>query len=108
MSKHRLSWTLPRFQQAERGDRWTTLVDLACWQLFLACDLVQNQPLPWQKPQTELTPVRVLQSRGGLFAPIETPASPPQTRGKSPGWPQSRSRTRPQRYPVVKRGKKAT
>ncbi|MDP6495015.1 MAG: transposase [Dehalococcoidia bacterium] len=105
--KQRLAWILPHFQQAERSDRWTTLVDLACWQLFLARDLVQDQPLPWQKPQTELTPGRVLQSLGGLFAQIETPASPPQTRGKSPGWPQGRSRTRPQRYPVVKRGKKA-
>lgn len=47
-------WTLPQFQDSDRCDRWTHLVDLAYWQLFLARPLVQNQPLPWQKPQTNL------------------------------------------------------
>jgi hypothetical protein len=104
--KQHLYWTLPAFQTPERCDRWTMLVTLAQWQLFLARDLVCDQPLPWQPAQQKLTPERVLQGLGGLFQQISTPASSPQPRGKSPGWPQGRARTRPERHPVVKKTKK--
>ena len=40
-------------------DHWTILVDIAYWRVFLARDLAQDRPLPWQKPQTDLTPGRV-------------------------------------------------
>jgi hypothetical protein len=104
--KGRLYWTLPQFQQPERCDRWTCLVDLAYWHIWLARDLVTDQPLPWQKGQTDLTPGRVTLGLGALFAQFETPATSPQTRGKSPGWPSGRPRTRPKRYKVLKRGPK--
>ena len=103
--KQALHWTLPRFQDVEACDRWTQLVDVAYWQLFLARPLVQDQPLPWQKPQTTLTPYRVKQGFGSIFSQFGTPAQPPQTRGKSPGWPTGRPRTKPQRFKPVKRGK---
>lgn len=103
--KQYLNWTLPRFQSAECCDRWTMLVSLAHWQLFLARDLVQDNPLPWQPAQDKLTPERVLQGFAGLFREIGTPATSPQTRGKSPGWPTGRSRTRPERHRTVKKGK---
>lgn len=101
--KQHLYWTLPRFQTPERCDRWTMLVNIAQWELFLARDLVQDKPLPWQPAQEKLTPERVRQSLAGLFSQIETPADPPQTRGNSPGWPKGRSRTRPERHKVVKK-----
>jgi hypothetical protein len=104
--KQYLNWTLPRFQDAECCDRWTMLVSLAQWQLFLGRDLVEDNPLPWQPAQEKPTPERVLQGFGGLFREIGTPAAPPQTRGKSPGWPKGRPRTRPERRRVVKKGKK--
>lgn len=104
--KRRLRWTLPHFQQADRCDRWTRLVDIAYWQVFLARHLVSDQPLPWQKSQTDLTPGRVTQGFGALFAQIGSLACPPQTRGKSPGWPAGHPRTRPKRYKVLKRGPK--
>ena len=103
--KQKLHWTLPRFQDSQECDRWTNLVDLAYWQLFLARQLVNDQPLPWQKAQTILTPGRVLGQMGAILARIDSPAHPPQTRGKSPGWAKGRPRTRPQRYKVTKRGK---
>jgi hypothetical protein len=106
--KQYLYWTLPRFQTPDRCDRWTMLNSLAQWQLFLARDVVKDQPLPWQPAQEKLTPERVLQSLGGLFRQIDTPAAAPQTRGKSPGWPQGRQRTCPDRHPVVKKSKKKT
>jgi hypothetical protein len=104
--KERLHWCWPQVQQTARCDRWTTLVDLAVWQLWLARDLVRDQPLPWQKAQSALTPGRVKQSLAPLFALFPSPAEVPQTRGYSPGWPSGRSRTRPNRFKVVKRGRK--
>jgi len=104
--KRRLYWTLPAFQASERCDRWTLLTDLAYWQLFLARDLVRDQPLPWQKEQTKLTPGRVLQSLGPLFAQFGSPTCAVKRRGKSPGWPKGRMRSPPPRFNVVKRGKK--
>jgi len=104
--KQYLNWTLPRFQKPERCDRWTMLVSLAHWQLFLAREWVQDNPLPWQPTQEELTPERVLQGLGWLFPQIGTPAVPPKTRGKSPGWPKGRPRTRRERHKVVKKTKK--
>ncbi len=104
--KQYLYWTLPRFQTPERCDRWTMLVTLAQWQLSLARDLGQEERLPWQPAQENLTPERVLQSLGGLFRQIGTPARPPQPRGKSPGWPKGRPRTRKKRHRIVKKDKK--
>lgn len=43
---------------------------------------------------------------GELFQQIGTPASSPQPREKSPGWPRGRTRTRPDRHQVVKKTKK--
>ena len=104
--KQHLHWTLPRFQRPEHCDRWTTLVTVAQWQLFLLRDVVKDHPLPWQPVQEQLTPERTLQSLGATFREIGTPAAPPQPRGKSPGWPKGRPRARPKRYPVVRKTKK--
>lgn len=101
--KQQLHWTLPRCQTPARCDRWTMLVTIAHWELFLARDVVQDQPLPWQPAQTKLTPERVRQSLAGLFSQIGTPAAPPQTRGKSPGWPTGRARTPHARQQVIKK-----
>lgn len=102
--KQHLAWTLPRLQAAEACDRWTRLVDLAGWQLYLARNLVQDQPLPWHKSRANLTPARVQRGLAALFAQIGCPALPPKRRGKAPGWPAGRSRQRPKRYKPVKRG----
>ena len=104
--KQYLSWVRPQFQDSERCDRWTCLVNSAYWMIWLARDLVQDHPLPWQKSLSKLTPGRILRGMAALFTQIDTPACEPQTRGKSPGWPVGRRRTRPKRYEVVKRGKK--
>lgn len=102
--KQYLHWTMPRFQEPAHCDRWTALVDIAQWELFLARDKVKDNPLPWQPPQERPTPERTLQSLGGAFREIGTPAAPPQTRGKSPGWPKGRPRAHPKRHRVVKKG----
>ena len=104
--KQYLFWTRPQFQDSARCDRWTRLVDIAYWMLWLARHLIQDCPLPWQKPLPKLTPGRIRRGMAALFTQIGTPTCDPQTRGKSPGWAKGRKRTRPRRYPVIKRGKK--
>jgi hypothetical protein len=101
--KERLYWTLPRFQDEERCDRWTALVTLAQWELYLARDLVSDRPLPWQAGQRSKTPGRVKAGVAAVLLGMGSPASAPQTRGKAPGWPRGRPRRRPERHPVVRK-----
>jgi hypothetical protein len=77
---------------------------LITWELWLARAVVADNPLPWQKSMTKLTPGRVAQSMGGVLAAIGTPAVPPKPRGKSPGWPQGKPRSTKPRCPIVKKG----
>ena len=101
--KETLGWTQPKFQSKEAGDRWTELTVLATWIVFLARPVVLDKPLPWQKPQTQLTPQRVQQSLPSIFVLIGSPAGPPKSRGIPPGWTKGRSRARKPRLPVVKK-----
>jgi hypothetical protein len=101
--KQDLAWTLPQVRTQDACDRWTTLVTLAQWELYLARPLVTDAPLPWQKPLSLPTPSRVQRRLGSLFVAIGTPAHKPQPRGKSPGWPKGQERKRPERYRVVKK-----
>jgi hypothetical protein len=101
--KQRLGWTTPQFQHKENGDRWSWLVALAFWLLYLSRPIVQDQPLPWQKPQSQLTPQRVQQSLPLFFAQFGTPARKPKTRGKSPGWSKGRRRVPKPCFKVVKK-----
>lgn len=102
--KQHLMWTRPRWLCPAACDRWTRLVDLAFWQLYLARDIVADQPLPWQPHQSLLTPLRVLQAFPRYFSACGTPAQPPQTRGYSSGWPIGKSRQHRLRSPVTKKG----
>jgi hypothetical protein len=101
--KQRLGWTTPQFQHKEIGDLWSWLVALALWLLYLSRPIVKDHPLPWQKPQSQLTPQRVQQSLPLIFAQFGSPARKPKTRGKSPGWPKGKRRTPKQRFKVVKK-----
>ena len=101
--KQHLGWTTPQFHDKETADRWSWIVALAVWLLFLARPVVQDHPLPWQKPQEKPTPQRVQQGLPLFFAQFGTPASPPKIRGKPPGWTKGRPRTPKQHYKVVKK-----
>ena len=75
------------------------------WQLWLSREIIEENPLPWQKPQAldKLTPGRVAQSFSGLLSVIGTPAKSPKPRGNSPGWETGKKRNKKPRYPVVKK-----
>jgi len=104
--KQDLHWTKPQFLDSRRCDTWTLLVDIAYWCLFLAKDLVPDQPYPWQKKQVSRTPGRVLKAFKTLFIHLMPLSLPPKVRGKSPGWPKGRLRTLQKRFEVIARTEK--
>lgn len=102
-AKQRLHWTLPQITDVQTTERWSDLMPLLTWQLWLAREGSQDHPLPWQAPQDNLAPGRVAQGFGAILAAIGTPAKPPTTRGKSPGAKPGIPRTLRPRYPTVKK-----
>ena len=66
-AKQRLHWTLPKLGTTEQCERWSDLMPLLTWQLWLARLLVIDHPLPWQKSVTNLTPGRVAKVFGRGF-----------------------------------------
>ena len=77
---------LPHLLTPQQALRWSDLRQLLSWQLWLARQLVIDRPLPWQKPQTNLTFGRVAQGFASLLVRIGSPACSPNPRGKSLGW----------------------
>jgi hypothetical protein len=102
-AKQRLHWTVPSLSTAQQSERWSDLMPLMTWQLWLAKDLVEECHLPWQSSQKNLTPGRVAQSMFSLLVEIDTPANSPKTRGKSPGWKQGEKRSKRKTYPIAKK-----
>ncbi len=104
-AKQRLHWTLPKLGATKKGQRWSDLMPILTWQLWLAREIIEDNPLPWQKPQSteRLTPGRVAQSFSGVLVTIGTPAKSPKPRGKSPGWIKGVKRNKKPRYPIVKK-----
>jgi hypothetical protein len=101
--KQHLGWCKPQFQDKETGDRWSWLVALAVWLLYLVRPFAQDQPLPWQKPQTRLTPQRVQQGLPLIFVQFGSPARRPKVRGIPSGWLKGRRRSPKPHFAVVKK-----
>jgi hypothetical protein len=83
---------------------WSDLMPLLTWELWLAREIVCDNPLPWHNKSDKLAPGRVAQAFAGVLLAIDTPASPPKPRGKSSGWPKGKPRASRSRYPIVKKG----
>jgi DDE superfamily endonuclease len=103
--KQDLGWTTVRPRDPRAADRWSWLLVLALWQLWLARNLVADRRLPWERPlpPERLTPGRVRRALGLELSRVGTPARPVRRRGISPG---RRPGERPgprTRYPVARR-----
>ena len=96
---------------AKQCERWSDLMPLMTWQLWLAKNLVEQCHLPWQSQVNNLTSGRVAQSILPLLIEMGTPDLSPKTRAKSPGWVKGQKRRSKKRYPMAKksysRGKKS-
>jgi hypothetical protein len=102
-AKQRLYWTHPQFSSMAAAERWSELMPLLSWQLWLARQECIDHPLPWQSPQDSLSPGRVAQSFASILAAISTPAPPPKRRGKSPGRTTGQRPSPRPAYPTVKK-----
>jgi hypothetical protein len=102
-AKQRLHWTQPQLSSTRAAERWSDLMPLLTWQLWLARAACIDSPLPWQSTQDTLSPGRVAQAFPLILAAIGTPAQPAKTRGKSPGRPQGHQPPPRLRYPIVKK-----
>jgi hypothetical protein len=101
-AKGRLHWTLPKLATVEQADRWSDLMPLITWELWLARSWVSDRPLAWQKPQANLSPGRVCQGLPNILVAIGTPTRVCKPRGKSPGWLKGRQRSRRERYDLIR------
>lgn len=101
-AKNRLHWTLPMLSTPAQCQRWSDLMPLQTWELWLTRPIAEDIHLPWQKAQSQLTPSRVCQAWQGILARIGTPTEVCKSRGKSPGWPKGRERKRREVYPLVR------
>lgn len=103
--KQDLGWTTVRPSAPASADRWSWLLALGLWQLWLARPLVADRRLPWERPTepTRLSPGRVRRAVGGVLARLGSPTRAPRRRGISPGRrPGCCPGPRP-RYPVARR-----
>ena len=87
-AKQTLGWTTVRPRDPAAADRWTWLVALAFWHLWLARP-TRRRPAPalGSAPATRAASRRGASAARfvGLFVQVGTPARPPTPRGKSPG-----------------------
>lgn len=74
LAKGRLDWVIPHLVTPQHSERWSDLMPLLIWELWLARPMIQDCPLPWQKPKTRLTPGRAYQGMQILLVAIGTPA----------------------------------
>jgi len=102
-AKQRRPWTMPSLKTPEQCQRWSDLMSLMTWQLWLARDLVTQYHLPWQSATLILSPGRVAQSMLTLLLEIGTPACAPKRRGNSPGRAIGFKCVPRTRYPVVRK-----
>jgi hypothetical protein len=110
--KQKLFFEAAQMGSVEQDERWSEVVGLAYWNLYVSRDIAGRSVRPWEryKPAPPVgrpaTPSQARRCFGRLLPELGTPAGAPQPRGKSPGRPKG---YRPQprtRFKVVYKGQK--
>ncbi|HUZ61755.1 MAG TPA: transposase [Hanamia sp.] len=106
---------LDKFQtpEVEHEEAWWQLAMLSYMQLYMARQLANNLPNPWEKwlqefksDKLEKSPSQVQKDFTRIISEIGTPAKPPKQRKKSRGRSQGDTQTKRQHHKVVYKGKK--
>lgn len=103
--KQDLLWTKVHVRTAEQFERWSVVVATAMNQLVLARGLGIALYRPWERRRHILTPRQVRRVMPAILSQLGTPARVPKPRGKAPGWPKGRPRSKPARFEVIKKAK---
>lgn len=110
--KQKLLFDAAEMGSVEQDERWSDVVGLAYWNLYVGRDIVGRSVRPWEryKPAPPVgrpaTPSQARRGLGRLLPELGTPASAPQPRGKSPGRPEGYRPEPRQRFEVVYKGQK--
>ncbi|MHB0871805.1 MAG: transposase [Chloroflexota bacterium] len=85
--KNDLGWTTVRPRDPASADRWSWMLVIALWQLYLARSLVQDIRLPWEQPRPAegLSLGRVRRAFVRALSRLGSPSREVRSRGKSPG-----------------------
>jgi hypothetical protein len=110
--KQRMLMTAFETPDVRREENWMQIVPLAYTQLWLARELAQAMPYPWERYQPQrqgqiLSPSMVQRDFGRIIREIGTPAQPPKPRGNSGGRPRGVKPERRTRHAVVRKGPKS-
>ena len=108
-SKQKLRLVKFQTPQDEREENWWKLVHIAYAQLWLARQVAQSLPRPWERnlpamKTSQLSPTLVQRDLGRIIRQIGTPAKAPKRRGNSPGRAKGTKLPPRPRYPVVIKG----
>lgn len=111
--KQRLLMATYQTPNVEHEENWMWIVALANTQLWLARNVAESLPRPWERylPEAEsktASPSTVQRDWGRIIRQIGTPAQPPKPRGKSPGRAIGERQPSRERHPVIKKGEKAS
>jgi hypothetical protein len=111
--KQRLLMAAYQTPDVEHEENWMQIVALTIVQLWLARDLAEAMPRPWERYLPEAkretaSPSTVQRDFGRIIGQIGTPAKPPKPRGNSPGRAKGHRLPRRKRHPVIKKDKKAS
>lgn len=88
--KQRLLLTAYQTPDVEHEESWWQLAQMAYLQLYLAQELVEVLPRPWERNSSQpkrgpASPAATQRGFGRVIRQIGTPAQPPKPRGNSPG-----------------------
>ena len=111
--KQRLLMAAYQTPDVEHEENWMQIVALVYMQLWLARDLAEALPRPWERYLPEAkrevaSPSTVQRDFGRIIRQIGTPAEPPKPRGKSPGRAKGERQHARKRHPVIKKAEKAS
>lgn len=110
--KQNLLFEASQMGSTAQEERWSKVVGLAYWNLYIGRNLVERSVRPWERYKSvppARQPASPSQARRGmtrLLPKLGTPARVPQPRGKSPGRAKGYRPPPRKRYKVVYKGKK--
>jgi hypothetical protein len=111
--KQRLLMATYQTPDVEHEENWMWIAALANTQLWLARNVAESLPRPWERylPEAEsktASPSAVQRDFGRIIRQIGTPAQPPKPRGKSPGRAKGELQPPRKHHMVIEKGKKAS
>jgi hypothetical protein len=101
--KQDLLWTHVHVRTPERFERWSLVVATAMNQLVLARSLRQAAYRPWERGRQVVAPRHMRRIMPAILSQLGTPSRVPKPRGKAPGWPKGKPRSKPARFLVIRK-----